>query len=430
MDWKTDSALLLRGGTIATSFGTREADILIRDGKIAEIGSALEAPDARVADVAGLTICPGFVDIHVHLREPGADDSETLESGLDAAAVGGIHHLYCMANTDPVNDSAEQTAGLIEKARGLSPLELHPVAAVTRGLIGDDLTNFEELVQAGAGAFSNDGLPVENVKVLERALEKAAELSRTVLVHAEDRKWSGGAVDVRAAKRLGTKGIHVEAEDLATARDVGAAMDTNASVHVCHVSTAGSVEIVRGARAAGGRISAEATPHHLLLTYDDIPEGDTNYKMSPPLRAPSDVEALIGGILDGTVTAIATDHAPHSPARKDYPLDEAPFGAIGLETSFAVSHTALVAAGHIGLEGLLSLMVDGPAEIAGISPPRIEVGAPAELNLLDLSVSWSVAANDLASRSRNCPFLGRRLEGRVVGAVHGTQAFRRVARSV
>ena len=370
--------------------------------------------------MTGLLVTPGFIDIHVHLRDPGDPESETLASGLEAAARGGVHHLFCMANTSPVNDDPDITGDLVTRAAQLSPLRLHPVAAVTRGLVGDELTDFAAHRDAGAGALSNDGLPVERAETLMRALERAGELDLAVLVHAEDRTLAaGGALDSRVADRLEVRGIPVEAEDVATARDVGVAVSVGSRLHVCHVSTVGSVEIVRQAREKGASVSAEATPHHLFLTYEDIPAGDTDFKMNPPLRAPADVEALIQGILDGTVNAIATDHAPHAAARKATSFDEATFGAIGLETSFSVSYTALVESGRIGLERLLELYIDGPAAIAGIEAPGLVPGRRAEMNLIDLNAAWVVDPEALLSRSRNCPFKGRRLQSRIVGLVAG-----------
>jgi len=420
MNWRTTRRLLIRGGEIVTAAGRRRADLLAEEGRVAAVGPGLDAAGAELLDATGLWITPGFVDIHVHLRDPGAPDSEDLASGLAAAAAGGVHHLFCMANTDPVNDAPEITADLVSRARALSPLALHPVAAVTTSLRGDRLTPFRELKAAGAGALSNDGLPIETAETLRRALEAAADLSLTILVHAEDRALAaGGAVDARAAQRLLARGIPVEAEDVATARDVSVAAETGAPLHVCHVSTAGSVAIVREARARGARVTAEATPHHLLLTFDDFPPGDTDYKMNPPLRARADVEALIEGIRDGTITAIATDHAPHAPARKATTLDGAPFGAIGLETSFSVSHTALVRRGRIRPEELVRLYVEGPAGIAGIEAPRCEAGAPVSLNLFDPEARFTVEPARFFSRSRNCPFKGRALEGRIVAAFRG-----------
>jgi dihydroorotase len=420
MTWTTRDRLLLKGGTVVTAAGSQVADVLIRDGVVESVGSDLPETGAHVEDVSGLRLTPGFVDVHVHLRDPGAPDSETLESGLEAAAAGGVHHLFCMANTDPVNDDPELTADLVARARAASPLTLHPVAAVTRGLVGGELTDFAALKEAGAGALSNDGLPVEETATLARALERAGEAGLTILVHAEDRpRAAGGAVDARVAERLAAGGIPVEAEDLATARDVSVAEAAGAPLHVCHVSTVGAVEIVRQAQRRGSAITAEATPHHLLLSYLDIPAGDTDFKMNPPLRAPADVAALVDGLVDGTISAIATDHAPHAPARKATTLDEAPFGAIGLETSFAVSFTALVATGRLPLERLIALYVDGPAAIVDLEAPRIAAGSRAEINLFDPGAAWQVDPDRLRSRSRNCPFKGRRVQGRIVGLVAG-----------
>lgn len=420
MSWRETGRLLIRGGEIVAASGRRRADLLVEGGAIVRIAPSLAAEGASVLDASGLWVTPGFIDVHVHLRDPGAPDSEDLASGLEAAAEGGIHHVFCMANTDPVNDSAELTADLVRRARLLSPVALHPVAAVTTGLRGERLTDFAALRAAGAGALSNDGLPVESAATLRRALERAGESDLAILVHAEDRGLAGGgAVDARAAERLRARGIPVEAEDVATARDVSVAAEIGARLHVCHVSTAGAVAIVRAARERGGRVTAEATPHHLLLTYDDFPEGDTDFKMNPPLRSRADVEALVRGIADGTITAVATDHAPHSPRRKSVALDAAPFGAIGLETSFAVAHTALVATGRIAPERLIGLYVEGPAAIVGIPPPRVGEGALAELNLIDPGERWRVDPTRFASRSRNCPFKGKSLLGRVAGAVRG-----------
>ena len=421
MSWTTRERLLLKGGTVVTSEERRRVDVAIRDGVIEAVGEELCEEETFVVDATGLWITPGFVDIHVHLRDPGAPDSETLASGLEAAAAGGIHHVYCMANTDPVNDDPELTADLVERARQLSPLTLHPVAAVTRGLVGNELADFAELKQAGAGALSNDGLPVEEKATLARALERAGPERLPILVHAEDRRLAAdGALDARIADRLEAKGIPVEAEDLATARDVRVAVDVGAPLHVCHVSTVGAVEIVRQARRKGAAVTAEATPHHLFLTYEDIAARDTDFKMNPPLRAPADVAALIAGLQDGTVTAIATDHAPHSARRKGDSFDQAAFGAIGLETSFAVAYTALVATSRLTLERLIGLYVDGPAAIAGLEVAGIRPGARAELNLIDPEASWIVDPAELRSLSRNCPFKGRRLTSRVVGVVAGS----------
>ncbi|MCZ6571967.1 MAG: dihydroorotase [Planctomycetota bacterium] len=425
LPWTERELLLLRGGTVVTARGRELADVLVRGGTIERVGPGLEAPGAHVEDVAGLLLTPGFVDLHVHLRDPGDPESETLESGLCAAAAGGIHHVFCMANTDPVNDAPEITGALCERARAFSPIQLHPVAAVTRGLCGDALSPFRDLRAAGAGGLSNDGLPVESPRVLGDALEQAHALGLPLMVHAEDRGLAaGGSVDARVAERLGARGIPVEAEDVGTARDVAVALERGAPLHVCHVSTQGSVEIVRGARREGASVTAEATPHHLWLTYDDIPEGDADFKMNPPLRAASDVDAVIAGILDGTVTCIATDHAPHAPARKARALDEAPLGAIGLETSFAVAHTALVATGRLPLERLIHLCVDGPAAVAGIDAPALAPGAPAQINVVDTREEWTVDPGRLRSRSRNCPFKGRSVGARVVGMVCGTRWLR------
>ncbi|MGQ0612401.1 MAG: dihydroorotase [Planctomycetaceae bacterium] len=425
MTWKRLPNLLLRGGTVVTSRGSRRADVLVRGGRIVSVGEGLEGGGARVEDVTDLHLAPGFVDIHVHLRDPGALDSEDLSTGMESAARGGFHHVYCMANTDPVNDSARLTGDLVARARKISPLALHPVAAVTQGLVGTQLTDFSELKAAGAGAVSNDGMPVEDPRTLARALERAREAGLALFTHAEDRALAaGGAVDARAARLLQARGIPVEAEDVGTARDIEVSLETGVPLHVCHVSTAGSLALVREARRRGGAVTAEATPHHIALTYDDIPRGDTDFKMNPPLRAPSDVKALLEGIRDGTITAIATDHAPHAPVRKQVSMDQAPFGAIGLETSFSVAYTTLVDTGLISLERLIGLYVDGPAAIAGLSCPALAAGAPALITLLDVKGAWSVDPGRLASRSRNCPFKGRTLRGSVTGLLSG-ELFRR-----
>jgi dihydroorotase len=391
-------------------------DVRIDDGVIAQIGEQLDTNAHVVVDGTGRVLVPAFVDPHVHLRTPGREDEETIATGTAAAAAGGYCAILAIPNTDPVIDDAETLRGLQARAADEAHVPVGFMAAITKGQDGEELTELGALADAGAAAFTDDGRPVDDAGVMRRALQYNAITGRMIAVHCEERSLTRGGhahAGVVAAE-LGIGGWPSLGESLMVARDVDLAGETGQPVHLMHLSARESVEHLRRAQAAGVRASAEATPHHLCLTDEAIRSLDPNLKMNPPLRSEADRAALLDAVRDGTVAAIATDHAPHSPEEKDTPFESAPFGVIGLETAFAALYTELVEPGVLSLETLLERMSAGPAAIFGLDRPRIAVGAPANLTLLDLESTWRVKADGFRSRSSNSWLLGRRLTSRVL----------------
>jgi dihydroorotase len=391
-------------------------DVRIDDGVIAQIGERLDTNAHVVVDGTGRVLVPAFVDPHVHLRTPGREDEETIATGTAAAAAGGYCAILAIPNTDPVIDDAEVLRGLQARAADEAHVPVGFMAAITKGQDGAELTELGALADAGAAAFTDDGRPVDDAGVMRRALQYNAITGRMIAVHCEERSLTRGGhahAGVVAAE-LGIGGWPSLGESLMVARDVDLAGETGQAVHLMHLSARESVEHLRRAQAAGVRASAEATPHHLCLTDEAIRSLDPNLKMNPPLRSEADRTALLDAVRDGTVAAIATDHAPHSPEEKDTPFESAPFGVIGLETAFAALFTELVEPGVLSLEILLERMSAGPASIFGLDRPRIAVGAPANLTLLDLESTWRVKADGFRSRSSNSWLLGRRLTSRVL----------------
>jgi dihydroorotase len=390
-------------------------DVRIDGGVIAQLGAGLDANEHRVVDAHGLVLAPAFVDPHVHLRTPGREDEETIASGTAAAAAGGYCAILAMPNTDPVLDDAEILGSLRARAATEAAVAVGFLAAITKGLGGAELTEMGALADAGAAGFTDDGRPVTAAGVMRRALQYGAVAGRTIAVHCEELSLTRGGqahAGVVAAE-LGLGGWPSLGESLMVARDVDLAADTGRPVHLMHLSARQSVDHLRRALAAGAPVSAEATPHHLCLTDDAIRSLDPNLKMNPPLRAAEDRSALLEAVRDGSIAAIATDHAPHSADEKDVPFESAPFGVIGLETAFAALHTHLVLPGLLRLETLLERMSAGPARVFGLERPRIAVGAPANLTLLDPAATWRVKAPHFRSRSANSWLLGERLRGRV-----------------
>ena len=381
-------------------------------------------PADRELDAEGLVAVPGFVEIHAHLREPGFTDSETVESGLAAAFAGGYTAVFAMANTQPPNDSPGITLSMLDAARAAgSPVRLYPVGAATVGMRGEEPSDYAAQLEAGAGAISDDGLPVTDDAVMERCMAEAAAVGIPIFDHATHGPCPGGGVvhEGEAARRRGLPGLPREEEDGLVARDISLAERTGHPVHICHISTIGGVDAVRNALERGVPVTAEATPHHLLLT-DELAVGP-DHKMNPPLREEADRRAVLAGLRDGTIRAVATDHAPHAPALKERGILKAPFGVIGMESAFAALYTGLVLEGDLPLAVLVERLTSGPAGIVGIPGGRLTDGARAEIALLDLPTEFTFDAADLRSRSRNCPFLGKRLRGRVAatlagGAVH------------
>lgn len=412
-------ALLLRGGrVIDPSRGLDQAaDVLVEDGKIAAVGSGLGAPDGvQVHDVAGLVVAPGLVDVHVHLREPGNEDEETVATGARAAAAGGFTAICAMPNTDPVTDNQAAVGFIVRQSLRAGFARVHPIGAVSLGQQGERLAEFGEMVGAGAVALSDDGRPVVSGHLMRTALEYARTFGVPVADHCEEPTLAaGGAMhEGLVSARLGLKGIPAAAEEIMVARDLLLAELTGGRVHLCHLSSQGSVELVRRARARGVRVTAEVTPHHLALT-DHACEGyDTNAKMNPPLREAADVAALRAGLLDGTIDCIASDHAPHAYDEKEAAFDDAPFGVVGLETAFAVCHTELVTGGVLSLPELLQRMSTAPARAFQLPGGTLAPGGPADIAVLDLSTPWMVNPDAFLSKSRNTAFKGRRLTGRAV----------------
>jgi dihydroorotase len=410
--------LVLRGARVLDPAGRLDAvlDVRIDNGVIAQLGDDLDANGHRVIDGSGRVLVPAFLDPHVHLRTPGREDEETIASGTAAAAAGGYCAILAIPNTDPVVDDAYVLRGLRARAAEEANVPVGFMAAITRGQEGAELTEMGALADAGAAAFTDDGRPVADAGVMRRALQYNAITGRMIAVHCEERSLTRGghAHAGTVAAELGVGGWPSLGESLMVARDVDLAGETGRAVHLMHLSARESVEHLHRAQAAGVAATAEATPHHLCLTDEAVRTLDSNLKMNPPLRSEQDRAALLDAVRDGSIAAIATDHAPHSPEEKEMPFESAPFGVTGLETAFSVLYTDLVEPGVLSLETLLERMSAGPAAIFGLERPRIATGAPANLTLLDLAGSWRVKADGFRSRSSNSWLLGRRLNGRVV----------------
>jgi dihydroorotase len=411
------ATLLIRGARVVDPRAglDGESDVLVRDGRIAELGQGLEAPEGvEVVDAAGLVALPAFVDPHVHLRTPGREDEEDVDSGTRAAAAGGYCAILAMPNTEPVVDSAPVLRSLRERARAEARIPTGFVAAITRGQRGDELTEMAELAEACAAAFSDDGLPVRSAGVMRQALQYQQLVDRPLALHEEDPSLSGDGVmhEGEISALLGVAGIPSVSESSMVARDCGLASYEEGRIHVQHVSARETVDVLERAKAAGCQVSCEATPHHLLLTDDAVRTLDTNMKMNPPLRSDADRRALVEALRSGAIDCIATDHAPHAREEKEQPFELAPMGVTGLETAFAALHTGLVLPGMIELSLLVERMTAGGAPF-GLAVPTLRPGAHANLCLVDLEADWHVGDSGYESRSANCAFAGRRLTGRV-----------------
>jgi dihydroorotase len=390
-------------------------DVRVDDGVIAALGQNLDTNSHRVIDAEGLVLAPAFVDPHVHLRTPGREDEETIASGTAAAAAGGYCAILAMPNTDPVVDSAATLGSLIEAARTEAEIPVGFLAAITKGQAGAELTEMSELAAAGAVGFSDDGVPVGAPGLMRRALQYGAVTGRRIALHCEERTLSrdGQMHEGEVSAELGFTGYPSVAESLMVERDLALAAYERQPLHLLHLSAWESVQAVRRARADGVQATAEVTPHHLCLTDEAIRSLDPNLKMNPPLRSASDRAALIEGLRDGTIAAIATDHAPHARHEKDVPFEAAPFGVTGLETAFAALYTHLVEPGLIPLDVVLERMSAGPARAYGLDEPRITVGSLANLVLLDLNASYRITEDTFRSRSVNSWLLGGTVKGKV-----------------
>jgi dihydroorotase len=409
--------IVVRGARIVDPLERVDAilDVRIDQGVIAQIGEGLDTNEHRVIDAAGQTLVPAFVDPHVHLRTPGREDEETIASGTTAAAAGGYCAILAMPNTEPVVDDPETVRGLRTRAQTEAHIPVGFFAAITKGQAGEELAELGSLADAGAVGFTDDGRPVVTAGLMRRALQYNAITGRTIAVHCEEQTLTRGghAHAGSVAAELGIGGWPSLGESLMVARDIDLAGDTGQSVHLMHLSARESVDHLRRGREAGVCVTGEVSPHHLCLTDDAIRTLDPNFKMNPPLRSAEDRAALVEGLRDGTISAVATDHAPHSPEEKETTFESAPFGVVGLETAFSALYTHLVEPGILTLETLLERMSAGPAVIFGLDRPRVALGATANLTLLDLASSWRVRADRLRSRSQNSWLLGERLNGRV-----------------
>ncbi len=409
--------LVIRGARVVDPTEGIDAvlDVRIDGGTIAAVAPRVDANEHRVVDGTGLLLAPAFVDPHVHLRTPGREDEETLASGTAAAAAGGFCAILAMPNTDPVVDSAATLGGLVDTAKREAEVAVGFLAAITRGQRGEELTEVAELADAGAVAFSDDGVPVASAGLMRRALQYASVSGRMLALHCEEPTLSrGGHVhEGRVAAELGFTGYPSVAESVAVERDLALAAYEGQALHVLHLSAAESVGALRRAREAGVAASGEVTPHHLVLTDEAVRSLDANVKMNPPLRADRDRAALLDALRDGTIECVATDHAPHATHEKEVPFEAAPFGVTGLETAFAALYTHLVEPGLLPLATLLERMSAGPARVFGLDRPRVAAGATANLVLLDLEREWRVGDEPFRSRSRNSWLLGERLRGAV-----------------
>jgi len=416
--------ILIAGGRVIDPANRRDAvlNLLIEDGRIAEVASpgVQPAPSAdRVLDARGKVVCPGFVDLHVHMREPGREDMKTIATGTRAAARGGFTSVCCMANTAPVNDNQSVTDFIIDRARRDGAAHVFPIGAITKGQRGEELAEIGELIGAGCVAISDDGHPVMNAELMRRALEYSTLFRVPVIQHAEDAHLTGKGVmhEGRVSTELGFKGIPAASESVIVARDLLLAELTGGHYHVAHVSTAEAVQLVREAKRKGHAVTCEVAPHHFALSDEAVKTFDTNTKMSPPLRSARHVEAVKAGLADGTIDAIATDHAPHTVQDKEVEFDYAANGIIGLETAFGLTVSVLVEGGVLSLEQAIARLTADPARIFGLAKGTLSVGADADVAIVDPAREWVVDIAHSASKSRNSPFHGWKLRGQVLATI-------------
>ena len=406
--------LLIAGATVVDATGSRRADVLVADGRIVDVGTDLDATGVlETIDASGCIVGPGLVDLHTHLREPGREEAETVETGSRAAALGGYTAVVAMPNTEPAIDSAAVVRQVLDLG-STSLVDVRVAGAITVGRAGKQLAPMAEMAELGVRLFTDDGSGVQDTRLMRRALEYSLSLGVTLAQHCEDEALAAGGHlhEGEWSSRLGIAGIPSEAEELMVARDIALSRLTGAPVHFLHLSTRGSIDLVRQAKAKGLRVTAEAAPHHFTLTHASTQGYDPLFKVNPPLRTDDDVAAVKEGLADGTIDAIATDHAPHAQELKEAPFDEAPPGMLGLETALALAITEL----GLPIERVFALLSWQPARIAGIDDEHggpIEAGRPANLTVVDTSTTWTVDPLKLVSRSRNTPFTGLTLTGRV-----------------
>jgi dihydroorotase len=413
--------LAIRNGRVIDPSSRLDAirDVLVVDGTIAAIGSNLDAIGFEEFDAAGLVVCPGFIDMHVHLREPGFEYAETIESGSRAAAAGGFTSICPMPNTSPVNDNPTVTSYVIERAHRTSIVNVFPIGAITKNSAGEELAAIGSMKQAGIVAISDDGRPVMNARVMRRAMETAHSFGIPLIDHCEDLHLSAGG-DMHEgiqSVRLGLRGIPAASEDVMVARDILLAELTGARFHVAHISSRHAVEMVAFAKSRGLHVTCEATPHHFALCDSDMLPYDSNYKMKPPLRTACDTGAVTQGIISGAVDAIATDHAPHAGSEKMQEFEKCPFGIIGLETAIGLTLEKLVHTGKIALNRMVELFTAGPAGVLHLERGTLAIGAPADITILDTERAWTYDVNRSLSKSRNSPLHGHAFRGGPVATI-------------
>jgi dihydroorotase len=421
--------LLIKNGRVLDPATKTDAmlDVLLDGDRIANVGAGLSANDAEIFDAQGLIVAPGFIDLHCHLREPGQEMSETIETGTKSAARGGFTAVCCMPNTHPVNDSASVTRGIIERAQKAASVRVWPIGAVSVGSKGEALAEIAAMKDAGIVAVSDDGKPVATARLMRQAMEYCEALGLPVIDHCEDPSLFAGGVmrEGEQSARLGLKGIPAQSESICVGRDVEVAGLANARLHIAHMSTRASLDHVRAAKKQGLRVTCEVTPHHFTLIDEDV-QYDTHYKMNPPLASRSDRDALIEGLADGSIDAIATDHAPHHAASKDVEFDRAPFGITGFETALALGLTELVHKGKLSLMRLVELFTAGPARVIGIER-NLAPGQSADVTIFSPDQAWTYRAADSPSKSRNTPFDGRAFRGAPIATiVSGQIVFNRI----
>ena len=416
--------ILLRGGRVVDPSQRMDdaGDLLIVDGEVEAVGGRIEGPEeAEVIDVAGCIVSPGFIDVHCHLREPGREDVETIATGARAAAAGGFTAVCAMPNTDPVTDNQAAVGFIIRQAQRAGAARVYPIGAISVGQRGESLAEFGEMVGAGAVAVSDDGRPVASAQLMRSALEYARTFGIPVADHCEEPTLAkGGAMNEGiVSARLGLKGVPSEAEEIMVIRDILLARRTGGHVHLCHMSTKGSVELIRWGKERGINVTAEVCPHHLSLTEDCVEGYNTNAKMNPPLRTPADVEALAEAVRDGTIDVVATDHAPHHYDEKEREFADAPNGIVGLETALAVLVTNLVVPGVIDFPTLVERMAVTPARVFHLRGGSLRKGSAADVTVFDPGAEWTVDPARFVSKGRNTPYAGRTLRGRAVYTVVG-----------
>ena len=411
--------LLIKNGRVLDPVSKIDSvqDVLLDGERIAKIAAAISAPDAEVFDATGMVVAPGFLDLHCHLREPGQEMSETIETGARSAAQGGFTAVCCMPNTQPVNDNAGITRGILERAAAAKSVRVWPIGAASVGSKGEALAEIAAMKDAGIVAVSDDGKPVATARLMRQVMDYCSTLDLPVIDHCEDPSLFAGGVMREGPRsiRLGLKGIPAQSESICAGRDVELAGLTHARLHLAHLSTTGALEYVRLAKKNGLQVTCEVTPHHFTLTDDDV-RYDTHYKMNPPLASRADRDALIAGLVNGTVDAIATDHAPHHAASKDVEFDRAPFGITGFETALALGLSELVHTGKMSLTRLVELFTTGPARVLGLHR-KLAAGEIADVTVFSPDQSWTYRVSESPSKSRNSPFDARSFKGRPTATI-------------